>query len=348
MTEALQTLAELGWSPYFQSQLDLEELETCRPVRVLAVHRGMVEAAGEDGLERVLTASRDLNPTAGDWLLLSREDSRPARVLERRSVFKRRAAGPGREIQLIAANIDTLFVVSSCNQDFNIARLERYLALAREAEVHPVVVLTKADECSDSDDYRHRAEAILPDLMVEVVDARDTASVQCLSLWCANGQTVALLGSSGVGKSTLTNTLTGETAIRTHAARADDDRGRHTTTGRALHRLAAGGWLLDTPGMRELQLIDVADGIDAVFEDIVALAHDCRFNDCSHEAEPGCAVQAAISDGALTPDRLKRYRKLASEERMNRESIAERRARQRSFGKRVAKAMRDKRDRTGF
>ncbi len=217
MTEAVLALADLGWGAFYQSQLDLSELETSGPVRVLAVHRGMVVIAGPSGIERIATTSFETSITVGDWLLLSLEDHRPVRVLERHSLFKRRAAGTGRAVQLIAANVDTLFVVSSCNQDFNIARLERYLALAREAEVNPVVVLTKADQCDDSNDYRRQAEALLPGLMVEVVDARNPSSVQCLETWCAAGQTVALVGSSGVGKSTLTNTLLGESAIRTAA-----------------------------------------------------------------------------------------------------------------------------------
>lgn len=347
MTKTDMTLADLGWSAFFQSQLDLSEIETCQPVRVQAVHRGALDISAVDGNRRLaLTGHTDMaDITVGDWLLLNRDDGRLMRVLDRKSLFKRRSAGTGRTVQLIASNVDTLFIVSSCNQDFNPARLERYLALARETEVQPIVVLTKADECAAPEDYRHQAEALTPGLLVETVDARDPAALESLKSWCGRGQTVALVGSSGVGKSTIINTLTGRSDLVTQAARADDDHGRHTTTGRALYRLSAGGWLLDTPGMRELQMVDVAAGIDAVFEDIVALGESCRFSDCSHEAEPGCAVLAAIEAGDLDGERLKRYRKLAAEERYNRESIADRRARQRAFGRMTSTAMRIKQGR---
>lgn len=344
MTSSPTTLADLGWSSFFQSQLDLSEVAACQPKRVMAVHRDVVDVAGVAGearLNRGVIRAADI--TVGDWLL--EEQGRVTRCLERKSVFKRRAAGTGRATQLIAANVDTLFVVSSCNRDFNPARLERYLALAREAEVVPVVVLTKADQCPEPAEFRHRAERLLPGLLVETVDAREATELRGLNAWCGRGQTVALVGSSGVGKSTIVNTLSGDATQTTGEARADDDRGRHTTTGRALFRLKAGGWLLDTPGMRELQMVDVADGIDAVFDDVLHFSASCRFSDCSHGDEPGCAVQAAIAAGALEERRLRNYRKLLSEERFNRETIAERRARERSFSRMVNGIMREKRGR---
>jgi ribosome biogenesis GTPase len=348
MTSQFLDLADLGWSNHFAQQLDPEA--TNAPVRVMAVHRDRLLVAGVE-LDLAIPPFTG-NPeddaataTIGDWLILDAARLRAERLLARKSLFKRRAAGTGRRQQLIAANVDTLFIVSSCNQDFNLARLERYLVLAEEAQVMPVVVLTKADLTDRPEDFVRDVARLLPGLLVEAVNALDHESTACLRPWCKHGQTVAFIGSSGVGKSTLVNTLSGASHIATQAIRADDDKGRHTTTGRSLHRLAAGGWLLDTPGMRELQLIDVGAGIEGIFADIVALAETCRFSDCRHESEPGCAILAAIADKSLEAERLRRWRKLLAEEAYNSESLVERRARDRSFGKLVKSVMKEKRRR---
>jgi ribosome biogenesis GTPase len=347
MTSQSPELADFGWNTFFASQLEPDDQTPVIPARVMAVHRDRIRVSGPSG-DRLIppfveTAGEDESAaTVGDWLLLDRETGRPRRLLRRQSLFKRRAAGTGRKLQLIAANVDTLLVVSSCNQDFNAARLERYLVLASEAEVTPVVVLTKADLADTPEDFARAAARLLAGLLVEVLDARNPDSAACLAPWCARGQTVALVGSSGVGKSTLLNTLTRRDGIATQGIREDDDKGRHTTTGRALHRLPAGGWLLDTPGMRELQITDVRAGLDDVFAGIVALAQRCRFSDCRHESEPGCAVRAAIESGDLDAGRVKRWRKLVTEEARNTESVADRHARNRAFGKMARRIMKDK------
>ena len=317
-----ETLEELGWRACFSEQISDEEARICHPVRVMAVHRGKIAVMGA-GPQRFITPHipgaqpSDDHPTVGDWLLIDGDTLQPIRVLQRMNLFKRRAPGDPRKEQMIAANIDTLFIVASCNQDFSVARLERYLVLAREVGVNPVVVLTKTDLTDTPDIFAAAARAIEPGLRVETVNGRDPASVARLTRWCGMGQTVALLGSSGVGKSTLVNTLRASDSIATQAIRAGDDTGRHTTTVREMHRLEHGGWLLDTPGMRELQLSDAAAGISEVFDDFILAAQDCRFSDCAHGREPGCAIRAAIAGGALTSERFDRWRKLAGEDGAN-------------------------------
>lgn len=338
-------LASFGWSHHFQSQLtDLPSTDPT-PARVSAVHRNGLDVIAPGLSTRILPYignDEDDQATVGDWLLVNSPTRTPVRLLQRKSLFKRRAAGTSRKLQLIAANVDTLFIVSSCNQDFNIARLERYLALAHEAGVMPVVVLTKADLCDNPRHYADAARKLMSGLLVECLNALDTIETAQLHAWCVNGQTVALLGSSGVGKSTLANTLLAQARQSTGAIRSDDDKGRHTTTGRALLSLPSGGWLIDTPGMRELQLTDAVEGIDSVFADIAALAEQCRFSDCRHETEPGCAVLRAIQQEQLDGDRLRRWRKLQAEERFNSQSLAESRQRSRAFGKMARRVMQEK------
>lgn len=357
----ISTLADLGWTNFFLSQLDADDLVTFAPARVMSVHRTKMDVmgCGPDQVpfeKTIMPFSEPEDPddgspgrsaTVGDWVLLDPTTRQVQRLLDRTSVFKRKVAGHERKEQLIAANVDTLFIVTSCNQDFNVARLERYLALsqdagAQDAGVTPVIILTKADLTDDPHTYEQQAMGLMPGIVVETLDARDPTQIANLLPWCKSGQTVAFVGSSGVGKSTLINTLTGQDTIETAGIREDDAKGRHTTTSRQFHRLPSGAWLLDTPGMRELQLTDVQDGIDAVFADIVALAEDCRFKDCQHETEPGCAVTAAIDAGTLDAKRLHRWRKLALEDMHNTQTIAERRSREKSFKKMVKRTVAQK------
>ncbi len=325
------TLDDYGWSAHFQAQLPVDEFEGALPVRVLTVHRDALEVAGPDYEGRLplleFDHDREAAATTGDWLLIDGQTHRPLKRLERRSLFKRKSAGTAHRVQLIAANVDTLFLVTSANEDFNPARLERFLALALEAAVTPVVIITKADLAQDAASYAVRARDLFPDLVVEIFDARDPGVAERLKPWFGRGRTVALLGSSGVGKSTLINTLAGRDLQETQGVRVGDRKGRHTTSGRSLHRLANGAWLMDTPGMRELQLVDATHGVDEVFDDVAALAALCRFADCKHGAEPGCAVQGALAAGTLDDARFKRYQKLLREDQGNSKSLGISRAR---------------------
>jgi ribosome biogenesis GTPase len=335
------TLADLGWTPVFQQQLSLEEMSTLIPARVFEVQRTGLRLVFEGGDRVVPLGGRwfqgavEDRPTVGDWVLLDPESGAIVRLLERKSLLKRMSVNKPGDLQLIAANVDTMFLVSSCNEEFNLARMERYLTLALEAGIQPVVVLTKADLSEDPDHYRDAAASLGRDLIVEVVNACDPHTLAGLTAWCGRGQTVTLLGSSGVGKSTLINSLAGGEVQATGEIRDADAKGRHTTTHRSLHLLPGGGLLLDSPGMRELGIADAGSGLASAFEDVEALASRCRFNDCRHQTEPGCAVQAAIAAGQLDERRLESYRKLRREELYNTETVAERHTRVRQFSRMV-------------
>jgi ribosome biogenesis GTPase len=314
------SLVTLGWSAFYDQQLQPGEAGL-KPMRIATVHRDRVTAFSELGQVK-LNLSVQANTTdfaVGDWVLVAPETRLLVRRLNRRVQLQRKAEGR-RQSQLIAANVDTLLIVTSCNDDFNPARLERYLALANESGATPVIVLTKIDQTDDAASYLRQAEALQLRLDVVVLNAKAPEAAQTLARWCGPGQTVALVGSSGVGKSTLLNTLSqksSEDAQSTGSIRAADAKGRHTTTSRSLHAIAGGGWVIDTPGMRTLQISDISGGLDILFAEIVDLASECRFRDCTHNHEPGCAVQRAAADGKLDPARLGRWRKLVEENLAN-------------------------------
>lgn len=330
----LYTLSELGLRPAMLADLDPETEIFDDLARVSAVHRDALEILTQDGPERLRHGPVDDpedRPTVGDFVVIDRALERPARVLPRTSLFKRKAAGVEAKVQFIAANVDTGFIVSSCNADFNTARLERYLAMVRQAGAEPVILLTRAD-LTDPAPYLAAARRIAGEALVEAVNALDAGDLAKLSPWTGAGQSAALIGSSGVGKTTLVNTLTGARAA-TGGIRKDDAKGRHTTRGRTLHRMASGGFLIDTPGLRALALAGVETGLAATFDDLAELEARCRFVDCSHQGEPGCAVEAAITRGAIDPDRWRRYEKLKREAARNNATLKQRRDAGKAQGK---------------
>lgn len=333
MTHSLQ---QLGWTAFFDAQH--ADTTGLTPYRLTEIHRSQMTALGAQGMV-TLTSPRIVagDLAVGDWVL-SDPEMRIQQVLDRRSLLQRRGAGTDAHVQLIAANVDTLFIVTSCNDDFNIARIERFLALAHEAGCYPVLVLTKADLSEDPAQYEAQARALDPMLSIVTVNALDADSAREVGLWCKPPQTAAFIGSSGVGKTTLTNALTGGDAA-TGGIREGDAKGRHVTTARSMRPMVQGGWIIDMPGMRALRLLDTKDGIDSVFDDLAALEARCRFSDCAHETEPGCAVREAIEAGELDLDRLERWRKLRAGEKKNTETIAESRSRERKFSKTVKGAV---------
>lgn len=322
-TTAKTGLLELGWSEYYSSQLSDEEQQTLVPMRVVGAQRTGLSIRGVDGTRKISLAGRWFQeatqdrPTIGDWLMLQDldlPDPVVVRRLQRKSVLSRRSPGAAHEMQLLGANVDVLFIVTSCNQEFNVRRLERYVAFAFAAGVQPVLVLTKVDLCDQLSDFVEQAQALQDGAVGKVpvitVNATDISSADALSPWCNEGVTVALMGSSGVGKSTLLNSLLGTLVQATGAIREEDGKGRHTTTDRSLHLLPRGGLVLDSPGIRELQISDAEQGVQDLFDDITELSLRCRFNDCQHRQEPKCAVQQALQEGLLDPLRFASYCKL--------------------------------------
>ncbi len=344
------SLIQLGWSALFSQQLALEDLHAAHPARVMSVHRSQVEVLGESRAARVvipphLFVVEGQNPlTVGDWVLIENAASRVVRVLERRSLIARMAAGVGQRQQLIAANLDTLLIVTSCNHDFNLSRLERYLAVAHEGRVEPVVVLTKVDLCDNGDDFIGAARSVAGKAQVIAVDATSDNAAQRLQSWLTTGQTVALAGSSGVGKSTLTNTLLGYANQATQGIREDDSRGRHTMSSRQMFRLPGGAWVIDTPGMRELKVGAVEEGLRATYLDIEQLADQCRFRDCDHQNASGCAILAAVVAGTLETRRLENYRKLQRESARASRTPHEQRELERRWGRMHRNAQRVRRE----
>ena len=343
-------LQQLGFSDFFEKQL--EEGSRLVPARVvrLAPHECQLGSADGDLSAHVpARVAAERPPAIGDWVLVDADTDPPVldRVLDRRTAITRQGAGRRTQAQLIAANVDIVFVVTGLDGDFNLRRIERYLAVVFDSGARPIVLLTKAGICDDVESHLADARAVAPGVDVHAIDVLADIGAQVPSSYLQPGVTAALVGSSGAGKSTLLNHLLGEQRMATGAVREGDDRGRHTTTHRELFWLPEGGAVIDNPGMRELALWLEHDGLAHAFSDIEELAAGCRFGDCSHEHEPGCAVVAAAESGELDADRLDSYRRLVAEAEASerRRDVAQQRAWERKGSKMIKDVLRHKKNR---
>ena len=326
------SLKQLGWNSYFDALWQDREQLKWLPARVISQQRGLWRVAG-DFAETWAEASGTLRagaeaggdwPAVGDWVATEiLRGGRPLihKVLPRRSKFVRKVAGRRVEEQVIAANVDTAFVVMALDGDFNVRRLERYLAQCWESGAKSIVVLNKADNREDVAARIAEVECIAAGIPIFSMSARTGDGVDALDSFLAPGQTIVLLGSSGVGKSTLVNHFLRRDAQAVQAVRVSDSRGRHTTTTRELFALPAGALLIDTPGLRELQLWGATEGVERTFSDIEEMAAQCRYGNCGHTTEPGCAVQTAIAEGRLDEERVESWRKLEREQEFLRRKI---------------------------
>jgi ribosome biogenesis GTPase len=307
-----------GWSPFFENQVAQFRRDHLRFVRIVEEQRGFYRIAGDaDGWAEVsgrfrheASSPADF-PAVGDWVGI--EGGIIHVRLDRRSTVSRAAAGRAADEQVVAANVDVIFLVTALTQDLNPRRLERYLTMVWDAGAVPVVVLNKADLSDDPIAACDAVRARLPAIDVVALSALEDVGLDALAPYLRPAQTVALLGSSGVGKSTLVNRLVGADVLRVGAISEEDGKGRHTTTSRQLVELPGGALLIDTPGMRELQPWAGESAVAAAFDDITSLAEGCRFTDCAHGGEPGCAVRAAVESGRLDPDRLENFNRLGRE-----------------------------------
>lgn len=318
-------IKKFGWNDFFEQNFEQYRSKGLYAGRIYIEQRSIYgiytefgEMHGEvSGKMRFGADGYGQFPAVGDWVAitpyLNEKKAVIHAVIKRKSQFVRKVAGNMTQEQVAAANFDTVFIVNSLNQNFNVRRIERYLIAAWESGANPAIILSKADLCQNIDEKVHETELSAPGVPVYVISSLEGTGMEDIKRHVSYGKTAVVLGSSGVGKSTLINALSGKEILEVGDVREDDDRGRHTTTFRELIELPAGGFIIDTPGMRELQLWDGSEGISETFEDIEILAQKCRFSDCRHENEPGCAVKAAITQGILSEQRFKNYKKLQRE-----------------------------------
>lgn len=354
----MPTLTDLGWDESRAEEFEPHAAAGLVPGRVTVQHRGAYDVLTELEELRCDVAGRLYDeasspaalPAVGDWVAVAPRAEEHAgtiqAILPRRTKFSRKTAWQATEEQVVAANVDVVFIVTSIGDDLNLRRLERYLILARESGARPVILLTKSDLTPDAAAAVEAVRSVAFDLPVHAVSVVTGEGLDAVRSVLQPGVTAALLGSSGVGKSTLVNTLVGEERFATRELR-DDGRGRHTTTRRELVQLPGGALVIDTPGMRELQLWVADEGLEESFADVTSLFEHCRFSDCGHESEPGCAVKEALADGTLAPERWESYLQLQAElehleRRLDKRAAAEARRRWRSLAREGREARRAK------
>lgn len=358
--ENMETLKDIGFSDWFHDRIDTKKSATHEIARVVSVHRdsfaitngssGEVFAEGSGNLLFTADSASDL-PTTGDFVYADFYDDESHaiihEVLPRKTVLKRKAAGKLVDFQLIASNIDVAFIVQSVDYNLNLRRLERYLVMVNESGITPIILLSKCDLISygEAEIVKNEVQCIAQEATVLLFSNVDRESVETIKQSMLPGQTYCLLGSSGVGKTTLLNNILGNEQFETQTVSKKENKGRHTTTRRELILLDTGALLIDTPGMRELGNISVDTGIDETFSDITELSHQCKFGDCSHTGEQGCAILMAIKDGELDEQRYKNYVKMKKESAFNEMSYSEKKKKDKDFGKLIKSTLKSKKRR---
>ncbi len=353
----MSNLESIGYSDWFEHRVEDDKIAAYDIARVVSVHKDSFTVTKSDGevfaelsgnLLYSCESASDL-PTTGDWVYANFYDNNSHAiiygVLPRKTLLKRKAAGKQVDFQLIAANIDVALIIQSLNENFNLRRLERYLVMVNESGIEPVILLSKSDllPAEQIEDIRKKVLQITPDTTVIAFSNLNQDEVTCITGLLKSKMSYCLLGSSGVGKTTLINSIMGNSTFETKSVSKIQNKGRHTTTRRQLVRLESGAMIIDTPGMRELGSMSVDDGLDETFSELLILSQNCKFTNCTHNNEKGCAVLAAIQAGDLSESRYKNYLKMKKESDFNQMSYLDKKRKDKNFGKLVKSIMKDKR-----